>query len=126
VLILTRSHFTRVPGPVGHRPRLPRHAPLSDANPQQAEYRWGTAELVTGARRNDLLQGVLYKPDGFDPSRKYPMMVYFYERLSDNLHNHVVPAAGSSSINISFYVSRGYLVFTPDIPYRIGYPGESA
>jgi dipeptidyl aminopeptidase/acylaminoacyl peptidase len=69
---------------------------------------------------------VLYKPEGFDPSRKYPMMVYFYERLSDNLHNYVIPAAGSSSINISFYVSRGYLVFTPDIPYEIGYPGESA
>jgi dipeptidyl aminopeptidase/acylaminoacyl peptidase len=27
---------------------------------------------------------------------------------------------------MSFYVSRGYLLFVPDIPYRIGYPGESA
>jgi dipeptidyl aminopeptidase/acylaminoacyl peptidase len=54
------------------------------------------------------------------------MMVYFYERLSDGVHNYVIPAAGSSSINTSFYVSRGYLVFTPDIPYRTGYPGESA
>ena len=54
------------------------------------------------------------------------MMVYFYERLSDGLHQHFVPAAGSSSIDRSFYVSRGYLLFVPDIPYRIGYPGESA
>jgi dipeptidyl aminopeptidase/acylaminoacyl peptidase len=69
---------------------------------------------------------VLYKPDNFDASRKYPMMVYFYERLSDNLNDYVVPAPGGSSINISFYVSRGYLVFTPDIPYQVGYPGESA
>ncbi len=46
------------------------------------------------------------------------MMVYFYERLSDQLHNYVAPTPGSSSINIAFYVSRGYLVFTPDIPYR--------
>jgi dipeptidyl aminopeptidase/acylaminoacyl peptidase len=100
---------------------------LSDATPQQSEYRWGTAELVDWRSADgDVLQGVLYKPDDFDPSKKYPMMVYFYERLSDNLHGHVVPAAGSSSINISFYVSRGYIVFTPDIPYRIGYPGESA
>ena len=53
-------------------------------------------------------------------------MVYFYERLSDGLHQYAVPAAGSSSINRSFYVSRGYLLFVPDIPYRIGYPGESA
>jgi dienelactone hydrolase len=100
---------------------------ISTANPQQSEYRWGSAELVSWRGGDgDVLQGVLYKPDGFDPSRKYPMMVYSYERLSDNLHGHVVPAAGSSSINISFYVSRGYLVFTPDIPYRVGYPGESA
>jgi hypothetical protein len=127
VLMLTRSRLPRVPRPLGDRPRLRNMRRLSDANPQQDEYRWGTAELVTGAPADgDLLQGVLYKPEDFDPSRKYPMMVYFYERLSDNLHNHVVPAAGSSSINISFYVSRGYLVFTPDIPYRIGYPGESA
>ncbi|MBR9990370.1 MAG: S9 family peptidase [Gemmatimonadetes bacterium] len=100
---------------------------LSAANPQQAEYRWGAATLVEWhSADGSPLQGVLYKPDGFDPSRQYPMMVYFYERLSDNLHGHVIPAPGSSSINISFYVSRGYLVFTPDIPYRIGYPGESA
>ncbi len=100
---------------------------VTDANPQQADYRWGTAELyewtsVDGAP----LQGILYKPEGFDPSRRYPMMVYFYERNSDGLHRHVVPAPGSSSINYSFYVSRGYLLFVPDIPYRIGYPGESA
>jgi dienelactone hydrolase len=100
---------------------------ISNANPQQAEYRWGTAELVDWRGGDgDVIQGVLYKPDDFDPSRKYPMMVYFYERLSDNLHGHVAPAAGRASINISFYVSRGYLVFTPDIPYRIGFPGESA
>ena len=101
---------------------------ISDANPQQKDYLWGTSELVQwrSAMDGEMLQGILYKPENFDPSKKYPMMVYFYERLSDNLHGYVTPAAGSSSINISFYVSRGYLVFTPDIPYRIGYPGESA
>ncbi|MEI2765532.1 MAG: prolyl oligopeptidase family serine peptidase [Dermatophilaceae bacterium] len=25
-----------------------------------------------------------------------------------------------------YYASRGYLIFAPDIPYRTGYPGESA
>jgi dipeptidyl aminopeptidase/acylaminoacyl peptidase len=54
------------------------------------------------------------------------MMVYFYERSSDGLHRYVVPAAGGSSINYSFYVSRGYLLFVPDIPYEVGHPGESA
>ena len=54
------------------------------------------------------------------------MMVYFYERMSDRLHRYTVPAAGGSSINYAFYVSRGYVLFIPDIPYEIGHPGESA
>ncbi|MDX1645595.1 MAG: prolyl oligopeptidase family serine peptidase [Longimicrobiales bacterium] len=100
---------------------------VTDANPHQSRYLWGTAELVEWTSADGIpLQGILYKPEGFDPEREYPMMVYFYERSSDGLHRYIVPDAGSSSINRSFYVSRGYLVFVPDIPYRIGYPGESA
>jgi dipeptidyl aminopeptidase/acylaminoacyl peptidase len=99
----------------------------SDANPQQSKYLWGTAEVVSWrSTDNVMLQGLLYKPENFDPAKKYPMMVYFYERLSDGLHTYISPAPGSSSINVAFYVSRGYLVFEPDIPYEIGYPGESA
>ena len=126
-VLFTRSDFREFPDLWVSDLSFANAQKLSNANPQQAEYRWGSAELVDWRSADGtVLQGVLYKPDGFDPSQKYPMMVYFYERLSDNLHGHVIPAAGSSSINISFYVSRGYLVFTPDIPYRIGYPGESA
>ena len=100
---------------------------LSDANPQQAEYAWGTAELVDwtsndGAR----LEGLLITPEGFDPSRQHPLMVYFYERMSDGLRDYRAPTPGGSSIAFSFYASRGYVVFVPDIPYEVGYPGESA
>ena len=100
---------------------------LTDANPQQADYRWGTAEIAewTSADRTPL-QGILVKPDGFDPTQKYPMMVYFYERSSDGLHSYRSPVPGGSSVSQSFYASRGYVVFVPDIPYEIGYPGESA
>ncbi len=100
---------------------------LSDTNPQQDEFIWGTAELVRWTSIDgDELKGILYKPDGFDASKKYPLMVYFYEKNSTNLHSHRAPSAGGSSINYSFYVSRGYLLFVPDIPYKNGYPGESA
>lgn len=100
---------------------------LSDANPQQADYRWGTAELVSWHSEDGTpLDGILYLPDDLDTSEDHPMMVYFYERMSDWLHVHRVPAPGSSSISIPFYVSRGYVVFVPDIDYEIGYPGESA
>ncbi|MEY3369249.1 MAG: hypothetical protein RI973_2404 [Bacteroidota bacterium] len=99
---------------------------ISQANPQQSEYAWGSIELyewtsLDGTR----LQGLLAKPAGFNPRNKYPMIVNFYERSSDELHSHRTLVPGRSSINYSWYAARGYLVFNPDIPYREGYPGES-
>jgi dipeptidyl aminopeptidase/acylaminoacyl peptidase len=100
---------------------------VSEANPQMAEYRWGTAELTHWQSTDGRpVAGLLFKPDDFDPSEKYPMMVYFYETNSDGLHSFRRPFGGGSSISVSFYVSRGYVVFIPDIHYRDGYPGESA
>lgn len=106
---------------------LPGMTKMSDANPQQADFRWGSAEIVEWNSNDGVpLQGILFKPDDFDPSRQHPMMVYFYERMSDGIHGYRSPRPGGSSISVPFYVSRGYVVFVPDIPYEIGYPGESA
>jgi len=100
---------------------------ISDINPHQDEYAWGDVELIHWeANDGQLLDGLLYKPDHFDPAKKYPLLVYFYERRSDNLHSYYAPAAGRSIINFSFYVSRGYVLFVPDIPYTTGEPGPSA
>jgi dipeptidyl aminopeptidase/acylaminoacyl peptidase len=100
---------------------------LSDANPQQRAYRWGTAELVKWqAGDGTPLEGLLFKPDDFDPTKQYPMMVYFYERNSENLHTHVAPIPVSTNNNYTYYTSNGYLVFVPDIVYQDGYPGKSA
>ncbi|WP_242920300.1 alpha/beta hydrolase family protein [Pontibacter liquoris] len=100
---------------------------LSDANPQMKDYLWGSVELVDWKSTDGVpLQGLLYKPENFDANKKYPMMVYFYERSSDGMHNHRVPAPSASTINIPYFVSNGYLVFVPDIVYKNGYPGESA
>lgn len=127
VFVYSRETFRDFPdlwvaGPDFTSPRQ-----LSAANPWQSEYLWGDAQLVEWTSADgERLQGILYTPDGFDPTRQYPMMVYFYERLSDGLYGYHVPSAGSSSINRSFYVSRGYVLFVPDIPYEIGHPGESA
>jgi dipeptidyl aminopeptidase/acylaminoacyl peptidase len=99
---------------------------LSITNPQQNIYNWGTVELVEWMSFDrQKLQGLLYKPENFDPSKKYPMIVYFYERSSEGLYGYIPPVPSASRINITFAVSNGYLVFVPDIPYVIGYPGQS-
>ncbi|MES2419145.1 MAG: prolyl oligopeptidase family serine peptidase [Bacteroidota bacterium] len=100
---------------------------LSNTNTQQANYNWGTAELVKWTTpKGYKSEGILYKPENFDPAKKYPMIVYFYEKLSDGLYTYNAPAPTPSRLNISFFVSNGYLVFAPDISYEKGYPGKSA
>lgn len=126
-VIFTRSTFRSCPDLWSSTTDFKKIYRVSDINPQQDEYSWGAAELVHWKSTDGQdLDGILLKPDDFDPSRKYPMMVYFYERNSDNLHRYYPPAAGRSIICHSFYVSRGYLVFIPDIPYTTGQPGQSA
>ncbi len=100
---------------------------LTSINPQQSQYVWSTAELYhwvtfTGKKST----GILYKPEDFDSTKKYPVIFYFYETLSDGLNTYIPPAPTPSRLNISFFVSRGYLVFAPDIHYTIGHPGKSA
>ncbi|OPZ64286.1 MAG: Prolyl tripeptidyl peptidase precursor [bacterium ADurb.Bin478] len=72
------------------------------------------------------LQGLLYKPENFDSTRQYPMIVYFYERNADLLHRYFEPRPSASTVSPVFYASRGYLFFIPDIVYEVGYPGKSA
>lgn len=126
-VIFTRSTFRRFPDIWKSNLEFETVERMSEANPHQDEYSWGTVELTSWtATDGQEIDGMIYKPDGFDPEKKYPLMVYFYERNSDNLHRHWAPAAGRSIINFSFYVSRGYVVFVPDIPYTTGEPGPSA
>jgi dipeptidyl aminopeptidase/acylaminoacyl peptidase len=100
---------------------------LTTANPQQNDYNWGTVELIQWTSADGVeLDGLLYKPENFDPGKKYPMVVYFYERYSDRLHSHNTPRPSRSTVNFTFYASNGYLVFVPDIVYKNGFPGQSA
>lgn len=100
---------------------------LSHANPQQAEYLWGTVELVDWkAYDGQEMEGMLYKPENFDPNKKYPLLVYFYEKSSDRIHSYSQPMPSRSIIYPSYYASNGYLVFIPNINYKTGQPGPDA
>ena len=125
-ILFTRESFSAYPDLWVASGDLDGLARVTDVNPQQTEFAWGTEELVSWTSADGTpLQGILYKPQGFDPTKKYPMLVHLYERATDSFHQYHDPAPGSASINRSFYVSRGYLVFAPDIVYRVGEPGAS-
>jgi dipeptidyl aminopeptidase/acylaminoacyl peptidase len=99
---------------------------VSNANPQQADYVWGKSELMPYTNADGkTLRAIMIKPENFDPTKKYPLMVYIYEELSEGLHTYRPPNPGTS-INITRYVSNGYVVLLPDIVYDTGYPGQSA
>jgi dipeptidyl aminopeptidase/acylaminoacyl peptidase len=101
--------------------------PITLINEQQKEYNWMRTELVSWkAYTGKKAEGILYYPENFDAKKKYPMIVYFYERSNQTLHNYLSPAPTPSRLNIPFFASRGYIVFVPDIWYEKGYPGQGA
>ncbi len=102
-------------------------AALTHINPQQSDYNWMTSQIVKWkSYTGKTAEGVLYLPENFDATKKYPMIVYFYERNNQTLHNYLPPAPTPSRLNIPFFASRGYVVFVPDIWYKNGYPGQGA
>ncbi|MDH6307345.1 dipeptidyl aminopeptidase/acylaminoacyl peptidase [Dysgonomonas sp. PFB1-18] len=123
----TKSNFNTSPNLYVTPDLWKKETKLSDINPQMKDYNWGTAELVSWTTFDGkTTQGIVYKPEDFDPNKKYPVMIYFYEQHTDNLYQYFPPAPSRSIINIPFYVSRGYIVFTPDIIYTTGHPGNDA
>lgn len=98
------------------------------SNTHQQKFKWGTAKLFSFPHKNGTdLRGVLYFPADYDHKKKYPMVVYIYEKLSQNLHNYVNPNLSTGNgFNISNLVAKGYVVMTPDITFDKGAPALSA
>ena len=100
---------------------------LTDVAVQQKDYNWLSAELMHWKMFDGKMsEGLLFKPENFDPTKKYPVILYFYERNADLLYNYRAPAPSASTINIPYFVSNGYIVFDPNIYYKKGEPGQSA
>lgn len=126
VIIYTKENFELFPDVLLSDLSLKNSVQLTNANPQQKEFNWGTAELVSWISADGIrLEGVLYKPENFDPNKKYPMICSFYEKNSDEFNGYRTPEVHRSTIDYHYYTSNGYLIFNPDIVYTDGYPGES-
>lgn len=99
---------------------------LTDMNDQLSDYKTGDSKVIRWNGKTGRLQtGVLYTPEGYDSTKKYPVIVYFYETMSQDAFLFYPPAPTTSTINPVMFVSRGYVVFMPDIKYEIGWPGKS-
>ncbi|MCH7401127.1 prolyl oligopeptidase family serine peptidase [Belliella kenyensis] len=99
---------------------------LTDANPQQKEYAWGSRKLVsfTDSRGNEL-QGTLTFPADYEEGKAYPTIFYFYETMSERHHQYSMPVYDDRP-HFSTYASNGYLIFMPDIKFEEGKPGTSS
>lgn len=126
-IVYTQENFEQFPDLNLTENNFKKSVRISHVNPQQEEFLWGTVELYTWTSLDgQKLEGLLVKPANFDPSKKYPMIVNFYEKSSQGLFRHRIPEANRSTVDYHYYTSNGYIIFNPDVYYKEGYPGESA
>ena len=102
---------------------------VTDANPQQSEYRWGHRILIDFQNKDGVpLQATLAIPDGYGADDRLPMIVNFYEKKTPEMHAYYTPMfesrypSGNMGPVAEFaaYVSNGYLVLQPDVYFNTG------
>lgn len=125
-VVFTRQTFEQFPDYWTSDTRFRNPVRVTDANPQISEFAWGQRVLVdyTDDRGNDL-QATLALPADYVEGQQYPMVVYFYEKMSQRHHQFSMPVYDDRP-HMSTYASNGYMVLMPDIVYDDGYPGSSA
>jgi len=98
---------------------------LSNTNAFLSDYAWGRQVLMPYAnKRGDKLQMMLTYPADYVPGKKYPMVVYYYEKLSQGFHQFIVPT-DRATYNTTVFSQNGYFVLRPDIRFRARDPGVS-
>ncbi len=107
-------------------PELASPRQVTETNPFQKNYAWAESELIDFENEWGVdLQAILRYPADYEPGKKYPMVVYVYERLSQGLHTYAVPSE-RTAYNDAVFTAEGYFVLRPDIVYRDRDPGRSA
>ncbi len=125
-VVFTRQDFAEAPDYWATTTSFASPKKVTDADPIIGEYRWGKRMLVDYTNSKGVkLQGILTLPANYEPGKKYPTLVYFYERLSNTLHQFPMPVFDDRP-HFAEYASDGYVVFEPDIAYETGKPGSSA
>jgi dipeptidyl aminopeptidase/acylaminoacyl peptidase len=126
-VIFTQSTFTEYPNYWVSDTKFTSPRQVTDADPELfKEFAWGTKKLIDYTNsKGQRLQATLTLPANYEPGRRYPMLVYFYEIMSNTHHSFSFPVYDDRP-HMSTYASNGYLVLQPDVVYEIGKPGSSA
>nr|WP_294877300.1 prolyl oligopeptidase family serine peptidase [uncultured Pedobacter sp.] len=99
---------------------------LTNMYPERG-YKWLTSELIDFTTLDAKpSQAIVYKPIDLDPNKKYPVIIYYYQKFSDELNKYLQPEPAGGDLNIPWFVSKGYVIVKPDIQYAVMKPGESA
>ncbi|MGG7502622.1 alpha/beta hydrolase family protein [Chryseobacterium arthrosphaerae] len=73
------------------------------------------------------LQASLFLPSDYDPQKKYPVIVWIYEKQQHFTNKYLLPTfKNTRAFNARFLLESGYLVLMPDINYGKEGPGLSA
>jgi len=126
-MLFSQSTFNEYPNFWVTDKRFTAPRQVTDAHPDIfKEFAWGTRRLIDYKNsKGQRLQGTLTLPAGYEPGKKYPMLVYFYEIMSNTHHSFPIPVYDDRP-HMATYASNGYLVLQPDVVYEIGKPGSSA
>lgn len=125
-LIFTRESYREFPDLWIADRRLRSSRKITEVNPRIKEFAWGESQLVRWLDMDGHeLDGVLILPGNYQPGKRYPVLVYFYEQFSHRLH-HFNEQVINHRPGFPYYASHGYAIFLPDVRYDIGQPGYSA
>jgi len=125
-VIFTQQSFTEFPDIWTSGTDFANAKKITDVNPQIREFAWGKRVLVDYVNgKGRKMQATVTLPAGYEPGKRYPTIVYFYEILS-NTHNQFSMPVYDDRPHFSTYASNGYVIVQPDIVYETGKPGSSA
>jgi len=126
VVLYTRATYRDFPDYYAADSLLQNGRRITDAFPRQKDFLWsaGSRLISYTSDKGDKLQASLFLPADYQEGKSYPVIVYIYEKLTQNFNRYDMRA--SNGFNKSVYTSNGYAVLEPDIVYRVNDPGMSA
>jgi dipeptidyl aminopeptidase/acylaminoacyl peptidase len=103
---------------------------ITDIAAGQKDFLWSSGQMLLDYKmdpksgKDVKLQADLFLPANYEKGKKYPTVVYYYEKMSQGLNRYSMPSY--NGFNKSVYTSNGYAVLIPDITYKLNDPGMSA